>query len=166
MRYQPLAGLKLQVRAQPCREEEEDACWDVPASGRAPLMAAPWSVVLGLAFLPLHFPAACSSLCLMMGSWAAPVLLPALAWGGEEVLGEGACASLQGIQIVRFQQNFWSHLSVFLQLKLFFLPNFQHLEFSFGLLKKKKKFKMCSLYETLMSLHFARDFFALFLYPS
>lgn len=72
-------------------------------------------------------------------------LVPACSWGG------GARASLSSRRIIIFQQNFLSHLSVFLQLKQFLLPNFQHLEFGFSLLKKK--FKIRSLDETPMPLY-------------
>lgn len=58
--------------------------------------------------------------------------IPALSWWG------GAWALLSSLRFIIFQQNFLSHLSVFLQLKQFLLPNFQHLEFGFSLLKKKK----------------------------
>lgn len=81
-----------------------------------------------------------------------PVPLPALAERGKKSCpspfpGRGVRASLSSLRIIIFQQNFLSHLSVFLQLKQFLLPNFQHLEFGFSLLKKKK-FKIHSLDET------------------
>lgn len=68
-----------------------------------------------------------------LGKQRAKIPVPALSWWG------GAQASLSSLRFIIFQQNFLSHLSVFLQLKQFLLPNFQHLEFSFSLLKKKKK---------------------------
>lgn len=67
--------------------------------------------------------------------------------------GGGARALLSSLRIIIFQLNFSPHLSMFLQLKQFLLPNFQHLEFGFSLLKKeKKKIKIHSLDETPMPL--------------
>lgn len=94
-----------------------------------------------------EFPGISAPVCPLLkeNSGQTPVPLPGLACGGEKILshpvpggGGDAWASLSSLRIIIFQQNFLSHLSMFLQLKPFLLPNFQHLEFGFSLLKKKK----------------------------
>lgn len=71
------------------------------------------------------------------------LLLPALAQTGKKILSQpipgvwGALLSF--LRISRFQQNFLSHLSMFLQLKLFFTSQLSTSGIWFQFIEKEKK---------------------------